>query len=294
MSLELEIKWATDHVAKLASAAKQLEAENNALKAPWGVFVEYEPLKYESTGGNPLDPSDWRKLERVIEEDRERDARNQPKIKANNALLDRLVKTITATGIQSESWHYKSSRSMKRETVTADWLSLLRNAMPKLPGSLASAEERHKRNIDKRAEFEKHKEATRREAERQAAENEAARKKLARLVAVASALGMDVTSEESDIRRELRKRDKYLDLAVAGMETRNDWTDGCYRVLDALARFDAVTPEDKAIAREWQDICNDFEDGRSFRDATWSYEEVIELANPELLKLWSKLEGSEE
>lgn len=292
MSLELEIKWATDHVAKLAAEAKRLEKEVAALKIPWGTFVEYEPLKYDSIGGIPTDPIDWARFERTIKEDRERDARNQPKIAANNALLSRLVATIKATGIKSESWHYKSARTMKREAVTAEWLVLLRNAMPKLPGSLDRMEELHKRNLDRREEHARHKEAAQREAERQVAEQEESRKKLARIVAVASALGLPVTVDEEEIRDELRKRDKYIDLAIAGMQTRSDWTDGCYRVNDALARFDAVTPDDKAIAREWQEICNDFEDGRSFRDATWNYERVIQLADSKLLALYATLEGS--
>lgn len=292
MSIELEIKWATEHVAKLAAATKHLEAENAALKAPWGTFVEYEPLKYDSTGGDVMKHTDWARLEKVIAEDRERAARNKPKIAANNALLDRLVKTITATGIKSESWHYKSTRSMKRETITADWLVLLRNAMPKLPGSLDRMEELHKRNIERREEYAKHQEAAQREAQRQVAENEAARKKLARVIAAAAALGLPVTSEEYDVRSEIRRRDKYIDLAVAGAETRCDWSDGCYRVTDALAIFTAETDDDKAIARSWQDICNDFDDGRSFRDAKWSYDRVMAMGDATLLALWNSLEAA--
>jgi hypothetical protein len=108
-------------------------------------------------------------------------------------------------------------------------------------------------------------------------------------VAVAQQLGLPVTSEEDDVREELRNRDKYIDMYAAGYAVRSDWSDGPDAVVRALGRFEELTPEDKAIAREWQDICADFEDGRSFRDAVWSYDRVLELADPSLVSLWNSL-----
>lgn len=288
MSLDLEIRWATEHVAKLAAAARVLEAENANLKAPWGTFVEYEPMQYGTKCGDIN--YYWQQYENSIAEDRARAERNAPKLTANNLLLKKLVDTIVATGISSTGSQW-NGRKRKYESVTADWINMLRSAMPKLPGSLDDSERKHKENIKRREDEAKKKEASRLHAEQARVAEENERKKLARLVAVATQLGMPVTSEEGEVRTAILAKDKYLDLAVAGMACRSDWSDGCGVVISALRRFHTETPEDHSIANEWHDICSYFDDGRQFRDALWGYEKVIALADKEVLELWASLEN---
>lgn len=76
----------------------------------------------------------------------------------------------------------------------------------------------------------------------------------------------------------LRGKDQYLDLAVAGMQTRLDWSEGFYRVESALGRFKINDDRDKDIAA---DICGclsgDQDDGRTFRDTRWSYDKLFEI-----------------
>lgn len=74
----------------------------------------------------------------------------------------------------------------------------------------------------------------------------------------------------------LRSKDKYLDLAIAGLWTRGDWSDGFHRVEAALKRFTIESNQDKDIAA---DLCGCMgsDDGRVFRDTTWSYDKLFDL-----------------
>lgn len=80
----------------------------------------------------------------------------------------------------------------------------------------------------------------------------------------------------------LRSRNKYLDLAIAMMQTRGDWSEGFYRVSNALARFEISDDQDKLIVSDIV-ACMGSEDGRVFRDTTWSYDRLFELVEDQQL-----------
>lgn len=82
---------------------------------------------------------------------------------------------------------------------------------------------------------------------------------------------LPIESSWYDVLEHLRRKDQRLDLAVAMERTRNDWSEGPYRVREALDSFQIVTDEDKEIATDVANCLYDFEDGRVFRDTTWSY-----------------------
>lgn len=92
--------------------------------------------------------------------------------------------------------------------------------------------------------------------------------------------------DPEDVLELLRQQNKYLDLALAMNDTRNDWSDGFYRVSGAMRRFKCDTPQDYAIIEDLEtcfhdDIC----DGRIFRDTEWNYNRIYELIDPhELLE----------
>lgn len=70
--------------------------------------------------------------------------------------------------------------------------------------------------------------------------------------------------------------DKYYKLATAMMETRNDWSDGFYRVHNELSEFSVVNETDSDIVDCISKILNSGEtDGRVFRDCKWSYDEIF-------------------
>ena len=80
----------------------------------------------------------------------------------------------------------------------------------------------------------------------------------------------------------LRSKDQYLDLAIAGQETRGDWSDGFYRVSEALQRFKLKDERDKEIAADLLG-CMGSEDGRVFRDTQWNYGELYALVSDQQL-----------
>lgn len=126
-------------------------------------------------------------------------------------------------------------------------------------------------------------------AQRVAAEKEA--EKLRRLANVALAeiiirYGLPRESDWCDVLDALRSKDQRIDLAIAGMETRGDWSEGFYRVESALGRFRINTDEDKEIAA---DICGCLAsadggvDGRVFRDTHWSYDALLKSVTDQQL-----------
>lgn len=86
---------------------------------------------------------------------------------------------------------------------------------------------------------------------------------------------LPIDSSWSDLLEQLRDKDQRVDLAIAMQLTRGDWSEGPYRVRDALSRFTIVTDEDKDIAADVASQLYDFEDGRCFRDCTWNYSRLF-------------------
>ncbi len=107
------------------------------------------------------------------------------------------------------------------------------------------------------------------EAEREARK---ANIELARIV-----LRYELSDESTweDVLDALRGKDQRVDLALAMMATRGDWSEGPYRVRDAIDRFTIVTDEDKQIANDVIACLCEFEDGRVFRDTTWNYDRIM-------------------
>lgn len=110
----------------------------------------------------------------------------------------------------------------------------------------------------------------------QAAERERAERRAnMELAQVLLRHGLDENHGWPEVLDALRCRDQRLDLAVAMQLTRGDWSEGPYRVRDALGRFTIHTDEDKDIVRSVSAGLVDFEDGRVFRDCAWSYGELF-------------------
>jgi len=142
----------------------------------------------------------------------------------------------------------------------------------------------------------------RQQAEAQRAEEQKAREaelarqqeeRRVRRIALAVKAGMDPLQcdDVDDLLRFIATQDKYLNLAHAGVMTRNDWSDGPWAVEQALTDFKVESETDRDIASEWQQIVDDFEDGRSFRDCEWNYNRVMELADPKPLALYHEAQN---
>lgn len=127
------------------------------------------------------------------------------------------------------------------------------------------------------------------EQERLAAEQEARKKEAQRLLDkdltdMRQRYSLPEEADWEDILDHLCAKNQYLDLAIAGLLTRSDWSDGFYRVEGALKRFKINSEQDKDIAADLLGCCRgDHEDGRIFRDTDWNYNALFELINDPLL-----------
>lgn len=291
-TIEYHQQSAVRGIASLVEIAQKLQAENDALKAPWGKFEPYEAIKTPSKFWDVTKPGVWEEYCRVHAEDMETAGRNAQVVQRNNALLERLVSTITATGVAATR---REQKRRKTEEITNDWLVALRASRPALQWSTSQLQGHF---ADHKRKYEEHcrkAEEARRMSERQSQMAERDRRVMVVTVDVAKELGLDpLTASTLDVHSELRKRDRYLDLAVAGMNVRGDWSDGPWEVEDALRRFTPQTTDDKTIAEDWQAMCDDFEDGRCFRDCKWNYSVLMGMVDPQVAAMYSRLVNAEE
>ncbi|MFS2113339.1 hypothetical protein [Herbaspirillum frisingense] len=112
-------------------------------------------------------------------------------------------------------------------------------------------------------------------AQREQEEALAKRKADMALAAILLRYELPLESTWEDVLEHLRTKDQRLDLAIAMRDTRGDWSEGAYRVKNALQRFTIHTNEDKDIAADVAAHLVDFEDGRVFRDCEWNYDRLL-------------------
>lgn len=112
-------------------------------------------------------------------------------------------------------------------------------------------------------------------AQREQEEALAKRKADMELAAMLLRYELPLESDWSDVLEHLRTKDQRLDLAIAMRDTRGDWSEGAYRVKNALQRFTIHTNEDKDIVADVAAHLVDFEDGRVFRDCEWNYDRIL-------------------
>ena len=278
--------------------------EIESLKRPLGKIQPY--LLYKDPNGEyyrfgedthnrhvtPSQKTEKKKYESILanyQNDLETAKKNAEIFAENGKLLKRCVDMIVATGIPSEySKTERKGRSYKSVTVTAEWANYLHAPMPKL--SVREVEDRI-RNLNE--SYKKYTEAIVQKERDEKAKVEATekeRQKMAVMAEVALYLGKDpVTADFSELMDALRV-DKYIDLASAMEETRGDWSDGFYRVENALGRFVAVTDVEKIIAESISELAwGDERDGRIFRDCEYNYNVLYGMADAKLYELFAKL-----
>lgn len=216
------------------------------------------------------------KLEAARQKDIATHTANEPILAANREARARIQALMDELGVPLTFREPVASRSRfpKHATRDAGYIGDMRRNFP-VDDSFADATASYERLLatykayeaSATVEDEKAKAAAEAAEERRKAERRA-NIELARIVL---RYGLDQDSEWSDVLEALRKRDQRLDLAVAMAQTRGDWSEGPYRVNAALDRFKIETEEDKAIANDVVSCLHDFDDGRVFRDTTWSY-----------------------
>lgn len=228
-------------------------------------------------------------LEAARQKDIEAHERNLPLIEENKA-VHAAVAALMAEVCMPAKWTERdtSSRSRYPKTVThaAGWQTdLTREA--RIDDGFAYATSTYE---SLKARYQAYAEQAEQEAAkaRAAKEREAAAEieKRRADMAMASILlrySLPIESTWSDVLDALCAKDQRLALAVAMEQTRGDWSDGPYRVRDALGDFKIETTEDKDIANCILECLEDFSDGRVFRDCAWNYGRLFGEADDQQL-----------
>lgn len=212
-------------------------------------------------------------------------AENEAAIVHNQSMRALITKTMVQAGVPDHFYAAKSDRPVfgrlpKKVKHDAGYLGDLKRTFPISDGFIEV--QRLYDMLAKEIEEAKAKVQAGREAEESQRAAALERRKADLVLAgILVRHGLPAETDWADALDALRKKDKYLDLAIAGQQTRGDWSDGFYRVESALKRFTIENDQDKNIAA---DLCgclrarDDGEnDGRIFRDTTWSYDKLFGL-----------------
>ena len=201
----------------------------------------------------------------------------------NNIKVREQVRLIMENlGIKAESSTYgyakPSARKMTWTRKPAGYISDLATSCPISDGyeALKKTLESVAGNIDRYEALGKAKEQAEESAKAEVAKD---RENLILLGAVSARYGQ--AADVDELVELMCKKDKYLGLAYALEQNRNDWSDGYSYAERGLDDFEAATPEDHRIVTEIQRSIDDWDgDGRVFRE---NYGELYGMVAPEIL-----------
>lgn len=226
-------------------------------------------------------------LEAAMAADTKQHEANVPAIENNRRIAALIESTMTGLGIpkQYQEVDEKSrSRYTKYHTVPAGWVRDTTRFVHTTDGwPVSQRYESLKREFAaKLAEAERDEKQAAAKAEADAAAAKKRRESDLRLLAICQRYGLEPGTDYNDALDAIRKTNQRLDLALAMLDTRMDWSEGCYRVEDALARFKVETDEDAKIQASAESGCEEFEDGRVFRDCVWGYDRIFATLDKQL------------
>jgi hypothetical protein len=220
---------------------------------------------------------------------------NVPAIEANDATRLKVIQIMQNIGIPSAQTFYTIKRGKERtHTERSGYLNDLDRYLVINDGyDQASAD--YRRFIAEIEEYERKQGEIEREAKAaQEAEKERQdreRRMTVAVVEVAKELGVDpLTEDAASLLDKILDRDKYLKLAYAMYQTRGDWTGGPWCVEHALESFKIETADDNAIYNEISALTYNWEgDGRVYRDCTWNYTRLFDMAHSHYKEMYDKL-----
>ena len=234
-------------------------------------------------------------LESRLSKSRAQHNENLPAIENNKTLAAEIETFMIEHGF-GRTFQIRDLKSRKQikpwVSKTAGWYEDIQRVLVR--GDSFEAEE--KRYLELKKHFETIRDAAKLTAERdaEAAKTRAAAEAAKRLedlkfVQICHRHGVSPVDDDGnpldheELLDKLREKHQRLDLAMAMLETRNDWNEGYYRVESALGRFKAETDEDREIEEAVSKACGGEDiDGRVFRDCHWNYSEIFATLDPVL------------
>ena len=246
--------------------------------------------------GYRREPTDVEVIEYAIQrlnenwvKDKEIHERNIPLLEANKALVKEIEAYMLDVGFPtsySEPDPKSRARFPKRITILAGWKNdITKNIVISDKYSEEGFEKLlAKWNVELVSAQTKEKYA----AEAANREKEANKKKKIADMKLASMLvkyNLGIEDEWEDVLDFILNNDKNLKLAHAMLQTRNNWSEGFYRVENALGYYSTDTDEERAIYDMVSEACYGEErDGRIFRDMKYSYDYLFGLVDDDLMK----------
>ena len=220
-------------------------------------------------------------LEVARQKDVEAHQRNLPALEINKAVRAHVEAVMDDIGMP-KMWSERDLKSRSRypKTISHDagYMDDLRRQVP-VTDSFEHATFQYERM---KQQYEAYAKTAAEESDRKARAAEREREALAakrradmELAAVLLRYSLPIESTWRDVLQALAEKNQRLALAIAMQQTRGDWSEGPWRVRDALNGFQIETTEDKDIANDVLSCLDDFCDGRVFRDTTWSYDALF-------------------
>ncbi|PPU60001.1 hypothetical protein AB8813_08880 [Xanthomonas arboricola pv. corylina] len=253
----------------------QCKAVTSCMSSPQSYVSGYDYGKPKATA---VAARALQALAKAFEADKATHEANLPAIENNKAIAERVNALMQEIGMPptfTQRDPHSRARIPKSVRHDAGYLTDLRREV-QTNDNWEHAEATHQRLLRDYTAYEaraaeedaKARALVEREREREIEQ----RKADIKLAAILLRYDLSLESSWDDVLEALSGKHQRLDLAVAMRLTRGDWSEGPYRVRDALDRFKIATDEDKAIANDIIDCLRDFEDGRVFRDTAWSYD----------------------
>ncbi len=253
-----------------------------------------DPSFYKNTGNYYTKRTDLQavdyaltELEKAFEESKTIHESNVPIIEHNKKMRDMIISVMEQAGVAKTYSEYTTptarSRSKKWVTNYAGYISDL-NRLFKISDGFTQVEESYKRIKSSYTVYKEKAIAAKALADKEVENKETERKRNIDLATLIVRYNAPEYSDWEELLDIIRSKNKYLDLAIAMEDTRGDWSDGFYRVENALSRFTIESDLDKEIAA---DVCgcarSDERDGRIFRDTCWNYDKIFELVDDKQL-----------
>lgn len=294
----------TEYNNEIASLKKQVQDLTNtqgnvSLKPYHRRTIKFSESHYDSWQGKYIEKElvDLAGIKDYYEKDKIIHEENLKIIETNKASVNAAILTMKSFGLEEYKYVKKSSRSSKEIKVTCAWVEELR-AKFSTYDNWHGIDSEYKEIIQKREDKIKEKAELERKNKLEA-ENKAKEENFKLLVVEltkkynldANTVFMDV----EDIKRLLASRNKYLYLAHFLALNRGDWSDGYSYAQQGLDTFviDEENDMDMAIYNEITSLCEDFDDGRVFRDCEWNYSrlyDIVRTTEPELYEDYAKLD----
>lgn len=241
---------------------------------------------YSSWGNNESSPT--RALaegKKVYEESKLLVENNVAICAQNKIIIDNLIASIANAGLPDRMQLSKVVRGkMKIETVTAAWKNL--GFSVKTSDTWPMCESSYRLFVDRCNGWQKEIDDAAAKKEQANAQDKAKIEAETKRIQLCLKYELDpVVADTDDILEKMFKQSKYLMLGHYLQANRNDWSEGPDYAERGMNQFTAENETDEDIIADIQPMIDDWDgDGRCFRDTTWNYGALFNLAPVDLYK----------